>query len=62
VPAKSLPAQASFATYKDHRMAMAFAPMAAVMNVTVDKGDVVRKSYPNFWNDLKTVGIPVTED
>lgn len=62
VPAEKLPAQASFATYKDHRMAMAFAPLATLMEVDIDKGDVVRKSYPNYWNDLKAVGIQLTED
>jgi 3-phosphoshikimate 1-carboxyvinyltransferase len=61
VPSQQLPARASFATYKDHRMAMAFAPLVTLMDVEIDKGDVVRKSYPNFWNDLKTVGINVTE-
>jgi 3-phosphoshikimate 1-carboxyvinyltransferase len=62
LPSKALPAKASFATYKDHRMAMAFAPLVTLMDVEIDKGDVVRKSYPNYWNDLKTVGISVTED
>lgn len=61
VPSKQLPARASFATYKDHRMAMAFAPLATLMEVEIDKADVVRKSYPNYWNDLKSVGITITE-
>jgi len=57
IPSSKLPAAASFATYKDHRMAMAFAPLATLMNVTIENPAVVRKSYPNFWNDLKAVGI-----
>jgi 3-phosphoshikimate 1-carboxyvinyltransferase len=62
MPSMALPPKASFATYKDHRMAMAFAPLVMLMDVEIDKGDVVRKSYPNYWNDLKTVGISLTED
>jgi 3-phosphoshikimate 1-carboxyvinyltransferase len=57
VPAAQLPRAASFATYKDHRMAMAFAPLATQMKVTIEKPEVVKKSYPNFWNDMKGVGF-----
>lgn len=57
IPSRSLPSGATFDTYKDHRMAMAFAPLCTVMDVTIEKPDVVRKSYPNFWNDLNSVGI-----
>ena len=43
-------------TYQDHRMAMAFAPLALVVGeVQVKDSDVVKKSYPNFWNDLDLV-------
>ncbi|HZI24862.1 MAG TPA: 3-phosphoshikimate 1-carboxyvinyltransferase [Chryseolinea sp.] len=59
IPSRSLPTQASFLTYKDHRMAMAFAPLATVMDVEIERPDVVRKSYPNFWNDMKAVGFNV---
>jgi 3-phosphoshikimate 1-carboxyvinyltransferase len=58
-PASNLPNTASFNTYKDHRMAMAFAPLATLMNVEIENPDVVRKSYPNFWNDMKTVGFEI---
>src|SRR5690606_33301552 len=56
-PTTALPAKAVFATYKDHRMAMAFAPLATLMDVEVEKPEVVRKSYPNFWNDVRSVGF-----
>lgn len=56
-PTDALPAAASFATYKDHRMAMAFAPLATLMNVAIENPEVTRKSYPNYWNDLASVGI-----
>jgi 3-phosphoshikimate 1-carboxyvinyltransferase len=58
-PASSLPQDAAFASYKDHRMAMAFAPLSTLMNVDVERPEVVRKSYPNFWNDIRNVGFTV---
>lgn len=61
VPSNSLPSRASFETYKDHRMAMAFAPLATRMEVGIEEPEVVRKSYPNFWNDLASFGITVTQ-
>ena len=48
-------------TYSDHRMAMAFAPLALVAeSVTVEHPEVVEKSYPHFWEDLKAVGFDIT--
>jgi 3-phosphoshikimate 1-carboxyvinyltransferase len=61
VPSKTLPESASFQTYKDHRMAMAFAPLSTLMDVELERPEVVRKSYPNFWNDMKTVGCKFQE-
>ncbi len=58
-PSGQLPSTASFATYKDHRMAMAFAPLATLMNVEIENRDVVRKSYPNYWNDLTSFGFDI---
>jgi 3-phosphoshikimate 1-carboxyvinyltransferase len=62
VPSKKLPAKASFITYKDHRMAMAFAPLATLMDVEIDNADVVRKSYPKFWVDMKSFGFAIVRD
>ena len=45
--------EASIETYKDHRMAMAFAPLASEINITINNPDVVNKSYPSFWEDMK---------
>ncbi len=59
-PATSLPIEAAFNTYKDHRMAMAFAPLVTRMDVAIENPAVVRKSYPNYWNDLKAFNIPIT--
>lgn len=61
IPSSKLPESASFETYKDHRMAMAFAPLATLMNTEIENPSVVKKSYPNFWNDLKTVGFEITQ-
>ncbi|MEM9075694.1 MAG: 3-phosphoshikimate 1-carboxyvinyltransferase [Bacteroidota bacterium] len=48
-------------TYHDHRMAMAFAPLALRTHLFVNDAGVVSKSYPNFWDDLKTLGLQIGE-
>lgn len=50
-------------TYHDHRMALAFAPMAlADLKMQIKDPMVVTKSYPGFWNDLKKIGFTVEEE
>lgn len=49
------------ATYNDHRMAMAFAPLAIKVPIIIDDAEVVSKSYPDFWNDLKALNFQITE-
>ena len=52
------------ATYKDHRMAMAFAPMSLVLpsrSILIDDPGVVSKSYPNYWEDLRKAGFSIKE-
>jgi 3-phosphoshikimate 1-carboxyvinyltransferase len=51
----------SIATYQDHRMAMAFAPLALKTNIIIEDAEVVSKSYPTFWEDLKEVGFEIEE-
>lgn len=51
----------SISTYQDHRMAMAFAPLALKVPITINQAEVVSKSYPDFWKDLKLVGIENSE-
>ena len=47
-----------FQTYNDHRMAMAFAPLALIFDeVLIENPDVVEKSYPHFWSDLASAGF-----
>ncbi|UOY07608.1 3-phosphoshikimate 1-carboxyvinyltransferase [Muricauda sp. SCSIO 64092] len=47
-------------TYNDHRMAMAFAPLALKIDLMVNDAGVVSKSYPDFWNHMKKVGFKVS--
>lgn len=49
----------SITTYDDHRMAMAFAPLALLQPITIQHPEVVVKSYPDFWNDLRKAGFTV---
>jgi len=48
-------------TYNDHRMAMAFAPLALKTSLIINDAEVVSKSYPNFWKDLKSIGFSISE-
>ncbi len=61
IPSSQLPASAVFETYEDHRMAMAFAPLCTLMDIDIQHPHVVRKSYPNFWKDMMSFGIPLRE-
>jgi 3-phosphoshikimate 1-carboxyvinyltransferase len=48
-------------TYHDHRMAMAFGPMALKVNLLINDAAVVSKSYPDYWEDLKKLGFGISE-
>ena len=48
-------------TYSDHRMAMAFAPLALRVPIIIEDAEVVSKSYPAFWTDLQTIGFKISE-
>ena len=48
-------------TYNDHRMAMAFAPLALKVPVKILNAEVVTKSFQKFWEDLQQVGIQIEE-
>lgn len=48
----------TIATYEDHRMAMAFAPLAMQLGaIQIEHPEVVEKSYPQYWEDLSTLGF-----
>lgn len=54
------PGPLSFATYEDHRMAMAFAPLALVFeNIKIEDPTVVEKSYPMFWKHLADLNFKI---
>ncbi len=49
-------------TFADHRMAMAFAPLAIPLGeIIIESPNVVSKSYPDFWEDLKKTGFTLEE-
>ena len=47
----------NISTYDDHRMAMAFAPLAQMTKLIIENPEVVEKSYPDFWKDLHQLGM-----
>lgn len=55
--AKPIPDNVFFNTYLDHRMAMAFAPLAARADIVIEDPAVTRKSYPKFWDDVALTGV-----
>ena len=52
----------TFETYEDHRMAMAFAPLAFFGKIKIEKPMVVVKSYPGFWKDLEQLGFVIKDE
>ena len=54
-------ANVSIETYNDHRMAMAFAPLAMRVPLEILDAGVVTKSYRNFWKDLQQIGFQINK-
>jgi 3-phosphoshikimate 1-carboxyvinyltransferase len=59
-PSDTINSNVSIATYSDHRMAMAFAPLGLRVPIAFQNAYVVTKSYPNFWKDLSAIGFKIT--
>lgn len=59
-PAKNLITDVRIETYNDHRMAMAFAPLVTKTNLQINDAMVVSKSYPDFYQDLKNIGLNIS--
>jgi 3-phosphoshikimate 1-carboxyvinyltransferase len=58
-----IPEKITIATYEDHRMAMAFAPLALIIDkVEIEEPNVVEKSYPHFWEDLEKAGFIINNE
>lgn len=51
--------EVSIHTYDDHRMAMSFAPMSLKHDINIEEPQVVEKSYPDFWKDMKKMGFEI---
>lgn len=60
-PSDGIVPEVEVATYNDHRMAMAFAPLALKVPVIIKDAGVVSKSFPGYWDDLRTLGFSVEE-
>ncbi len=61
-PSKTKNSNTIFDTYKDHRMAMAFAPLAIPLGkIGIEDPLVVKKSYPDYWRDLLALGFEIEE-
>ncbi|MFD1292222.1 3-phosphoshikimate 1-carboxyvinyltransferase [Lutibacter holmesii] len=56
-PSTQINENVSIATYDDHRMAMAFAPLATKVSIVIEEPNVVSKSYPTFWEDFHKVTL-----
>jgi len=57
------PTAAQIATYEDHRMAMSFATLAArIPGMRIEHPEVVRKSFPDFWERLARIGVKSTRE
>lgn len=61
LPTKTLAKDILIETYNDHRMAMAFAPLALKTSFSIKDAGVVSKSYPDFWKDLNELGFETQE-
>ncbi len=59
IPSGKLPSRVEIETYDDHRMAMAFAPLATRIDVSIRNPEVINKSYPSFWSDLQKTGFRI---
>ena len=56
-PTQDLVSNVAVNTYNDHRMAMAFGPLALKTSFVINDAEVVSKSYPDFWDDLEKLGF-----
>ena len=46
-------------TYQDHRMALSFATLAVIIDISIESPNVVSKSFPSFWQKLKELGFKI---
>ncbi|MGB5500608.1 MAG: 3-phosphoshikimate 1-carboxyvinyltransferase [Maribacter sp.] len=60
-PTSQISPEVAIDTYNDHRMAMAFGPLAIKTTLIINDAEVVSKSYPDFWRDLNALGFHLQE-
>ncbi|MBS9462285.1 3-phosphoshikimate 1-carboxyvinyltransferase [Flagellimonas sp. 389] len=60
-PSENIASGVTVDTYHDHRMAMAFGPLGLKTTMVINDAMVVSKSYPDFWKDLKKLGLEIEE-
>ena len=53
--ARKITRNISIDTYNDHRMAMAFAPLALKIPIIINDMEVVEKSFPDFWEQFESI-------
>ncbi len=58
-PTSTIKSEVAIDTYNDHRMAMAFAPLALKTDILINDAEVVSKSYPDFWKDLESLQFQI---
>ena len=58
-PSENINPNVCISTYQDHRMAMAFAPLALKVPIIIENAEVVSKSYPAFWENVKQIGFTI---
>lgn len=58
---KAIVSDVAIDTYNDHRMAMAFGPLALKTSIIINDAEVVSKSYPDYWKDLESLSFVVKE-
>tara|TARA_R100001369_G_scaffold75902_1_gene104980 strand:- start:309 stop:1541 length:1233 start_codon:yes stop_codon:yes gene_type:complete len=56
---KNIKENVTIETYNDHRMAMAFAPLALKKPIKINDAGVVSKSFPTYWEDIQKTGLNV---
>ena len=50
-----------FNSHNDHRIVMSLSMLSSLFSIEIDGAEAIRKSYPNFFEDLKKIGIEVSE-
>jgi len=58
-PPKKLKENITIKTYNDHRMALSFSVVGLITPIYIEDYNVVSKSYPDYWSDLKSIGFNI---